>query len=96
MQINLIHKPTQQPLIVETDHDDPDEAIALEYIGEENAIADFIRACEGKYGYYGHIFHLDSTTNLDLQKVVYDLKNWEVLSVEPAIAPHKLPEGAMS
>jgi hypothetical protein len=97
MQINLVQKRTELPLIIETEHNDPDEAIALEYIGEEKAIADFVReANEGKYGYYGHIFSLDSATNLDLQKVVYDLEGFEVLSVKPEIAARSLPEGAMS
>lgn len=47
MQINLVQKITEQPLIIETEHNDPDEAISIEYIGEQNAIADFIRATEG-------------------------------------------------
>lgn len=96
MQINLIEAATELPVILETEHDDPDKAIALEYIGEQNAIADFIRATEGKYGYYGHIFNLDSTTNLDLQKVVYELEGFEVLSVEPKIKARSLPDGAIS
>ena len=96
MQINLIHKLTSQPLIIETEHNDPDEAIALEYIGDENAIAFLIRATEGKYGYYGHIFSLNSTTNLDLQKVVYDLKEFDVLSVKPQIKANRVPRFAVT
>ena len=84
-------------LIIETEHNDPDRAIAVEFIGDENAIASFIReASDGKYGYYGHIFHLESTTNLDLQKVVYELPGFEVLSIEPEIEARSLRDGAMS
>jgi hypothetical protein len=97
MQINLSQKTTQLPLIIETEHNDPDETIAIEYIGSENAIADFVReASEGKYGYYGHIFSLDSTTNLDLQKVVHDLEGFEVLSIKPEIEARSLPDGTVS
>lgn len=97
MKINLIELSTQSPLILETEHDDPDKRIEIEYIGDENTIDSFIReASEGQYGYYGHIFHLDSTTNLDLQKVVYGLKKFDVLSVEPEIEARSLPDGAVS
>lgn len=97
MQINLVQKITEQPLIIETEHNDPDEAIAVEYIGDENAIADFIReVSDGTYGYYGHLFNLDSTTNLDLQKVVHDLEGFEVLSISPEIKARSLPDGAVS
>ena len=85
------------PLIIDTQHNDPDESIDIEYTGDEFAIATFIReASEGKYGYYGHIFSLDSTTNLDLQKVVYDLESFNVVSLKPEIKANKMPEGSIS
>lgn len=97
MQINLIEKATQQPLIIETQHNDPDKRVELNYIGEKNTIFSFVREVkQGKHGHYGHIFQLDSTTNLDLQSVVYDLEGFEVLSLTPPIKANPLPDGAVS
>lgn len=96
MQIDLITK-NNLPLIIETEGNDPDEAVQPILIGDEDAIAQLSREVDrGLYGYYGHLFSLDSTTNLDLQKIVYDLEEFEVVSVKPEITANKLPEGVMS
>lgn len=97
MQINLITKKGNKPLVIETEKDDPDEMVEPKLIGDEDAIALLRREVDrGLYGYYGHIFHLEATTNLDLQKVVYDLSEFEVISVKPEIKARKLPNGAIS
>ena len=97
MIINLADSKGDRVLVLETEHNDPDQSIEVDFIGDRDLIQRFyLEVDSGKYGHYGHIFHLNSTTNLDLQKVVYDLKGFKVLSVKPQIKAKKLPEGAIS
>lgn len=87
---------------IKTPHNDPDRAVRPEYEGHAAAIG-FLKALLRKcYGFYGHSFDPDETTNLDLGQAVRQpsdlgegIKLWELISIEPEIKPNKLPDGAI-
>lgn len=94
MKITLKHKYTLEPHAIATEGSDPDEPVSPTLMGESlNTLRSELSA---SYGHYGHTIDLDSTTNLDLQAAVYGLPSFEVVSIEPAIAPNPLPENTLS
>lgn len=95
MKITLSHKQFPQVIhTISTPHNDPDKLVnpSLAGIDLNTLKAELSQA----YGHYGHTIDLENTTNLDLQAASYKLPSFEVVSVEPAIAPNPLPDNALS
>lgn len=105
MKINLRYKVTGTEIIIETQHNDPDESIEIDFRAknqEEQLVADALGAntlkyeIERQHGFYGHRIELDSTTNLDLAHAVRSLPSFDLISIEPQIKPSPLPEGVQT
>ncbi len=105
MKINLRYKETGTEIIIETQHNDPDDPVKLDFRAknqEEQLIVDALKnntlkiEIESQYGHYGHGIELNSTTNLDLAIAVRSLPSFELISIDPRIMPSPLPEGVQS
>jgi hypothetical protein len=91
MKIIFRHKELDYEVAIATPHDDPDKTFPLE---TDDGILK--RDIGEGYGFYGHSIDIDNISNLDLQAVGRKLSSFEVVSVEPTIAPHRLPKGVLS
>jgi hypothetical protein len=105
VKISLRYKPTRTEFTIEAQHNDPDKLIELNFKAknlEEQPIVDALKdnslkyELENQYGHYGHRIVLASTTNLDLASAVRYLSSFELINIEPRIAPIPLPKDVQS
>ncbi len=95
MKINLEHAVTESRVIIETEHDDPDEPVKPRFASDSS---DAILIAKDEFneasGHYGHLIDIESTTNLDLATAARQLPSFKLISVEPEIKANPIPPGA--
>jgi hypothetical protein len=95
MRIELKHKPLRTLITITTEHDDPDKSITPKFTSEDKKNIPYLQHDLNRcYGHYGHGIELESTTNLDLRAAVHQLKDYEIIKMEPEVMrPNPIPPG---
>jgi len=97
MKITLKNEVTDSLIIITTPGYDPDTPVTPKFSSEEPLEITLLKSeLEDSYGYYGHIFHVERTTNLDLYAALFGLKDYKIISVDKLPKPRPLPPGVCS
>lgn len=96
MEIEVRYLYDNNPIVVSTESNDPDLAQRVNYKGGNYPIELLKKRIGETLGVYGHSVNPELTNNLDLLASIRKIDEFEILSVEPAIAPRKLPDSVVS
>ena len=85
MRIEIKDTLLQEIIIIQTDTNNPDNIIDINWQGNDYAIERLQRSLSNFHGAYGHILHIQETTNVDLYAAVTKLSATEytIISVDP-------------
>ena len=97
MKITLKNEVTDSLIIITTPGYDPDTSVVPKLTSvDPREVAILKSELEYTHGYYGHIFDIERTTNLDLYAVLYQLKGYKIVSIDKIPKARPLPPGVCS